>query len=139
MNLHAIAAPYVAAVNPLLQVTVQFSHGPTIQPDGSQVPTYSPPVTMMGQVQSLTFRDLTQIAGMNLTGTRRAIYLLGDVEGTVRVELKGGNLVTFPDGPPCRLCQGSGIEADDVYGASTCTECWGTGVAKNPKPLRPSK
>lgn len=119
MNLHAIAAPYVAAVNPLLQVTVQFSHGPTIQPDGSQVPTYSPPVTMMGQVQSLTFRDLTQIAGMNLTGTRRAIYLLGDVEGTVRVELKGGDLITFPDGRIWLVAM-----ALETWGARGTTDMW---------------
>ena len=51
--------------------------------------------------------------------------------------IASAQIVTFSDGPPCRLCQGSGIEADDVYGASTCTECWGTGVAKDPKPLRP--
>ena len=42
-----------------------------------------------------------------------------------------------PDAPLCRLCQGSGVEADDVYGVSTCTECWGTGSAKVSPPLRP--
>ncbi len=53
---------------------------------------------MSAQVQALTFRDLTQVSGLNLNGTRRGIYLSGDVEGLVRSQGKGGDLITFPDG-----------------------------------------
>lgn len=95
MNLHAIAAPYVAAVNPMVPVTIQFSAGYTTAGDGTQNPAYAAPVAMQAQVQALTFKDLQQIDGLNLNGTRRGIYLFGDVQGVVRVSQKGGDLITF--------------------------------------------
>ncbi len=98
MNLHAIVAPIVAVVNPMLPVTLQVSTGSTLSPDGTRAPTYAAPVTVQAQVQSLTFRDITQISGLNLQGDRRAFYLLGDIEGLVRPANKGGDLITFPDG-----------------------------------------
>jgi hypothetical protein len=50
------------------------------------------------QVQALTGRDLQQIDGLNLQGTRRAIYIEGDIEGIVRPTQQGGDLITTPDG-----------------------------------------
>ncbi len=51
------------------------------------------------QVQALTYDDLRQIDGLNLNGTRRAIYLSGELDGVVRSKLKGGDLITLSDGP----------------------------------------
>jgi hypothetical protein len=96
MNLHAIANPIIQVVNPNVPAYIQYSTGNTINEDGSQTPTYTPPVLVSAQVQSLTFRDLQQIEGLNLQGTRRAIYLYGDIEAIVRVTAQGGDLVTFP-------------------------------------------
>lgn len=98
MNLHAIVAPYVGSVNPQVPVTIQFSTGYTTASDGTQVPSYSAPVPMQAQIQALTYRDLQQLDGLNLNGTRRGIYLYGDVQGVVRVSQKGGDLITFEDG-----------------------------------------
>ena len=50
------------------------------------------------QIQSLTFRDLTQIDGLNLQGDRFGIYFYGEIDGIVRPDNKGGDLVTFPNG-----------------------------------------
>lgn len=55
-------------------------------------------LTVMAQVQALTFRDLQQIDGLNLQGTRRAIYLYGKVQGINRAENKGGDLITVAAG-----------------------------------------
>lgn len=98
MNLHAIVGPIVAAINPFLPVTLQVSTGSTITADGTRVPTYAAPVVVQAQVQALTYRDIVQIEGLSLQGTRRAIYLMGDVEGLVRSQDKGGDLISFPDG-----------------------------------------
>lgn len=97
MNLHAIAAPIIAVVNPPVTALVRFSLGTyTTSADGKRTPDYSAPTALSAQVQALTYRDLQQISGLNLQGTRRAIYFFGDVEGVVRVTGQGGDLVTFP-------------------------------------------
>ena len=105
MNLHAIAAPIIAVVNPPVTALVRFSLGTyTTSADGKRTPDYSAPTALSAQVQALTYRDLQQTSGadhigaggLNLQGTRRAIYFFGDVEGVVRVTGQGGDLVTFP-------------------------------------------
>jgi hypothetical protein len=98
MNLHSIVAPVIAAVNPMVPCSVQISNGNVNSADYTPIPSYKPAVIIQGQVQSLTFRDIQQLDGLNLQGTRRAIYLLGDVEGLVRPDNKGGDLITLPDG-----------------------------------------
>lgn len=98
MNLHGIASGYVSAVNPMMPCSVRISTGSTEDANYVPQPSYADPVTIMGQVQSLTFSDLRQLDGLNLQGTKRAIYLLGDVEGIVRKDNKGGDLITTPNG-----------------------------------------
>lgn len=97
MNLHGIAAPVIAAVNPPVVATVRISTGYTTNPDGSRTPTYQTSA-VTAQVQALTYRDLQQIEGLNLNGTRRAIYLNGALNGVVRVSQRGGDLITLSDG-----------------------------------------
>lgn len=97
MNLHGIAAPLIGAVNPNVPVTLQLSTGSVPGVGGKRVPTYSDPIlNVPAQIQALSFRDLQQVEGLNLQGTRRAIYFYGDVQGIVRVNQQGGDLVTFP-------------------------------------------
>lgn len=55
-------------------------------------------LTVLAQVQPLTYRDIQQVDGLNLQGTRRAIYLNGFIDGLIRSSNKGGDLVTLPDG-----------------------------------------
>jgi len=98
MNLMTLTSGIVSAINPMVSCILQVSTGYTKSPDFKQVPSYADPVTVQGQVQSLQYRDLLQIEGLNLQGTRRAIYLQGDVEGLVRPDSKGGDLITMPDG-----------------------------------------
>jgi len=98
MNLQQITGAYVSAVNPMVPCSVQVSTGNTVAADFTRVPSYAAPVILQGQIQSLTFRDITQIEGLNLNGTRKAIYLTGKVDALVREENKGGDLITFPDG-----------------------------------------
>lgn len=98
MNLHAMAAGQIGAINPFVPASIQVSTGYTTDAAGKRTPTYAV-VTGTAQVQALTFMDLKQVDGLNLNGTRRAIYFYGAFNGVVRPAQKGGDVVTLTDGP----------------------------------------
>lgn len=100
MNLNALAGPVVAAVNPLTPASVQFSLGAVTNSDGTQTPKYQvPPTPVSAQVQPLSTGDIRQTEHLNLQGVKVAIYLNGELDGLVRVNKKGGDLVTIASGP----------------------------------------
>lgn len=99
MNLHGIAGPAVSAVNPRVPVTILISTGRTISADGTAVPTYDDPVTgVMAQVQPMTGRELAQTEGLNIQSTKRGLYIDGNIDAIQRLNQKGGDLITMPDG-----------------------------------------
>lgn len=170
MNLHGIASGYVAAVNPLIPISIRMSTGYEIDPETFvSGPSYATPgglsasiadgiltvsavsagklmerqtltgagvlpetqivsqltgddggigtyqlnriyesplaevamtsdLILMAQVQPITWRDLQQMEGVNLGGTRRKIYINGTTDGIVRSLRKGGDLVTIAVG-----------------------------------------
>lgn len=98
MNLNGIVAGIVGAVNAQQRIIVRVSDGYETGANGRQIPKYLPPVYVLGQIQSLTFRDLQQTEGLNLQGEQRAIYVNGRVDGLIRPDGKGGDLIIFPDG-----------------------------------------
>ena len=98
MNLHAIAGPIVSTVNPSIIVSIQMSTGYQTNADGTRTPTYAPAVAVLAQVQPETWRDIQQMDGLNLQGTRKSMYINGNTQGLIRVNVQGGDLVTFPDG-----------------------------------------
>lgn len=98
MNLHSIVSGSIAAINPFESLVVYVSTGYLTADDGSRTPTYAPAVTVPGQVQALTFRDLQQIDGLNLQGLRRGMYLNGRIDGIVRETSQGGDIVIRPEG-----------------------------------------
>ncbi len=55
-------------------------------------------LVLMAQVQPITWRDLQQMEGINLGGTRRKIYINGTTDGIARSLKKGGDLVTIAGG-----------------------------------------
>lgn len=55
-------------------------------------------LTLLGQVQPITWRDLQQMEGINLGGVKWKIYLNGEVDAIVRPEKKGGDLITISSG-----------------------------------------
>ncbi len=97
MNLHGIVSGAISAVNPFVAATVQRSTGYTTNSDGSRVPTYTT-FSVSVQMQALTYTDLRELDALNITGKRRKIYLSGDVEGIIRADQRGGDLIVFPTG-----------------------------------------
>lgn len=100
MNLHGIVSGAIGAVNPFVAGTIKVSNGTyTTAADGKRTPAYDTFTGVQMQVQALTFKDLQQVDGLNLNGTRRAIYMNGRADGVVRSMMKGGDLITLTDGP----------------------------------------
>lgn len=95
MNLQAITAGAIGAVNPFVAASLLRSNGYTIAADGSQVPAYHAPAAVRAQVQALTNKDLKQLDGLNIQGVKRAIYLQGDVRGLSSAQGVGGDLIVF--------------------------------------------
>ena len=98
MNLHAIAAPRIAAVNPWITGQYQQSNGYSTGADGTRTPSYLSAVPVQIQMQALTYRDLMQLDGLNINGVRKAMYITGNIEAVSRPDQKGGDLITLPDG-----------------------------------------
>lgn len=98
MNLHSIVGPVVAAVNPTVEVIWRQSNGQQTNADFSRTPIYKPDVPVPAQIQALQFTDLKQIEGLSISGLRRKVYFYGNLQGIVRGEQKGGDLIIFPDG-----------------------------------------
>ena len=98
MNLHAIVSGAVGTINPPVLCTLAASTGYTTAADGTRVPTYSTTANVPAQIQALTYTDLMKMGGLNIEGIRRAIYLNGNIEGVDRAAIKGGDLITEPDG-----------------------------------------
>ena len=55
-------------------------------------------LTLLAQAQAMSTRDLRQAEMLNLQGTMKALYVNGELDGQVRIQLKGGDLISFSDG-----------------------------------------
>lgn len=116
MNLHAVVANVIGAVNPLQKIVIQKSNGSTVNSDGSRSPSYEPPVTTAGQVQELTTEDLRHLEALNIQGSTRKVYLNGVIHGIERAAGRGGDLITLQNG--------------SVWLVTAVLERWDTGWCK---------
>jgi len=95
MNLHGIVSGAVGAVNPQTKAMLSVSAGYVTADDGTQVPAYLRPKAVLLQIQALTGADLKQLDSLNIQGSTQAVYVSGDVEGVVKPDNKGGDLLVF--------------------------------------------
>lgn len=98
MNLHAIAGPIVAAVNPMIPGELSRSTGYVTAATGKREPSYAAAETIDMQVQGLTGQELRLVESLNIQGVKRAIHLPGDVQGVDRAKGTGGDLIRFGSG-----------------------------------------
>ena len=84
--------------NANIQVTWQQSTGYTTDSAGKRTPTYSP-VVLMAQVQGLSAGDLKHVDGLNIEGVKRSIHITGNMQGVVRADQKGGDIIQFAEYP----------------------------------------
>lgn len=98
MNIHNLVRGAIGSINPDTAATLYRSSGYATSPDGKQVPQYAPPATVRAQVQDLNQRDIQHLLSLNVQGSQRVIYLNGALNGIVRVQSKGGDLVVLGNG-----------------------------------------
>lgn len=98
MNLRGIANSATRAINPNVPLIVQVSMGYSTAPNGKRTPAYYPAVTVQGQVQALSNREIQHLDALNIQDAKNAIYINGQINGLVREENKGGDLITDPQG-----------------------------------------
>jgi len=98
MNLNNFVSGITASINPRLLCQYQASTGSTVGANGKPVPSYASPISVLVQVQPLSSSDLKMLDALNLQGNFRAMYVDMKWQGLNRPEIKGGDLVTEPDG-----------------------------------------
>lgn len=97
MNLQSITEGVISSVNTPILVSIQVSTGNTTNADGTQAPSYAAAQSVYVDFQALTYNDIVQSDSINIQGERWKMYFTGNVDGLVRAENKGGDLVTVTD------------------------------------------
>lgn len=98
INLRALANTTIQSINPNISVTWVQANGYTTNADFSRTPT-TIITTVQANVQGLSGRDLQHVEGLNIQGVMRSVHLYGNVQGVVRADQKGGDILQFPEVP----------------------------------------
>lgn len=69
--------------------------------------TMATAVSVLAQIQPLSTSDIRHMDALNIQGKHLAMYANLDLNGGVRVVLKGGDLVTLPDGSVWLVTEGA--------------------------------
>lgn len=96
LNLHNAVRGAIDALNPTFSAVWRRSSGYTVATSGIQTPTYVD-MTVTMRVQALSGRDLKHEAFLNMQGVKRSVYLYGNVQGVVRPNVQGGDILQFPE------------------------------------------
>ncbi len=95
LNLHNAVRTAIDAVNPSFTGVWRQSTGYTTNADGTRTPAYADATVLM-RVQALSGRDLKHTEFLNMQGVKRSVYLYGNVQGIVQPDVKGGDILQFP-------------------------------------------
>jgi hypothetical protein len=98
MRLRSIVNGAIQGINADQTVVWVSNQGYATAPDGTRTPNTTSQ-EVQANVQALSGTDLRHTDGLNLQGVMRAVYLYGDVEGIVRADGKGGDILQFPMTP----------------------------------------
>ena len=107
MNLHQLVSGVISAVNPLTKLSIQTSNSYTTNPDGTQVPAYNPAVCVFGDVQALDAGENQHLDALNIQGRRMKFYINGNIDGLIRPNQQGGDLITIETGGNNKALVGS--------------------------------
>jgi hypothetical protein len=98
VNLRGIVNGAIQGINSDTVVTWVQNSGYTTAADGTRTPSLTS-TQVNANVQPLSGTDLRHVDGLNIQGVMRSVYLYGDVEGIVRADGKGGDVLQFPQVP----------------------------------------
>lgn len=103
MNLHGIVRKAINTVNPDIVGLWRESSGFTQDAAFRPIPAYTDHANIPMQVQALTGKDLMHPNFISQQGVKRSVYAFGNIQGVVRPDGTGGDLLVFPQdrgGPP---------------------------------------
>lgn len=98
MNLHQIVRGAIRRINPDTMLRIQVSDGYDTMIDGTQVPKYCDPVTVPGDVQALNAGEIAHLDSLNIQGRAMKFYINGNIDGLIRPNSSGGELITIVQG-----------------------------------------
>jgi hypothetical protein len=97
MNLHSIVRGAINTVNPdITGRWLESTNAVTYTPDGRPVPAYTHHAGVRMQVQALTGKDLQHVNFASMQGVKRSVYAFSNIQGVVRPDGTGGDLLIFP-------------------------------------------
>lgn len=99
INVRGIANAAIQVVNPNISATYYASTGPTTNAAGKRTPTYAAPVTVQIQAQAVKGSDLKHVENLNVQSVYKNVRMWGNAQGVVRPNVKGGDLLRFPNVP----------------------------------------
>ena len=98
MNLYGFASPLIAAINPMVDVSLRASIGYTTNDDGKQVPEYAESVIIKGQKQEMSNSEIQFLDNLGITGILNKVYVNGRLNSIDRADGLGGDMLGFSDG-----------------------------------------
>ena len=106
INVRAMANASIQGVNPNIIATwITSTGGYTTNAAGHRAPVTSQSRPIKIQVQGTSSDDLKHLDGLNIQGVMRSVTMHGNVQGAVRADSKGGDILKFP--------QSTGSAVDD--------------------------
>lgn len=119
LDLRTIANGAIQGINPDLQITILQPDGYAIDPGTLvQVPNWIEQPAL-GNVQSMSSDDLTQVSALNIEGTMRAVYLRGNYNGIFRPGQQPNTVLRFTTNE-------SGTTAERDWNVFKVLEVWQT-------------
>ena len=99
INVKALANGAIQSVNEnIVGQWLQSTGRYTTDAAGHRVPEVQA-VDWPMQIQPMSSGDIQFTDGLNIQGVMRSVYMLGNVQGVVRADSKGGDLLMFPQSP----------------------------------------
>lgn len=96
LNLHLAVRQVIPAINADITGYWYVNKGAVVGPDGYQVASFEPAVSVQLQVQPPSAQDLRFAEFLQLQGVIRTVWMFSNPNGIVRVNQTGNDLLLFP-------------------------------------------
>lgn len=134
LNLHAAVRGAINTLNPEYEGVWRSSSGYTTSPSGARTPTFVDTAASM-RVQALSGRDLKHTEFLNMQGVKRSVYMFGNVQGVVRPDVKGGDILQFPQNRGGSNCDWLVVVVLETWTPDVAGWCKVGAVLQGPSPL----
>jgi len=95
MEIRGIANSATSSINDNQIIVWQQNKGYTTDATGHRTPLITN-VSIKAQIQAVSAQALKHIDALNIQGVMRSVYMFGNVQGVVRADQKGGDILQFP-------------------------------------------